>query len=260
MRYPRLLWGILSISAQRELAYRTNLVFQALLTAFGLAAGVAALGMVYTRTQALAGWRIEEATVLLGTYGVVSGLMEAFVNPNLAFFATKVRGGELDDVLLQPVPSVLLASLGTCQPWALAQVVLYGGVVALGVSGLEGGVASGNLFGYLLLLLSGVVLGWASRVLLASVAFWAPQLDTEVMYGALWQLGRYPVGVYHPVVRWMLTYVFPVAFVSTIPARALTRGADAPVVLGGALAALGAIWLVGTVWNAGVRRYTSATS
>ncbi len=47
MRYPRLLWGILSISAQRELAYRTNLVFQALLTAFGLAAGLAALGMVY---------------------------------------------------------------------------------------------------------------------------------------------------------------------------------------------------------------------
>ncbi len=124
MRLLKLLLGIVAISIQRELAHRANLLFETLLALFGAAAGLLALRIVYTQAEVLAGWRIEEAIVLLGMYQLVSGLLATFVEPNLAWFAGKVTSGELDDLLLKPVPSLLMASLGGCQPWALLQVML----------------------------------------------------------------------------------------------------------------------------------------
>lgn len=261
MRMMRLFGAIFSISLKRELTFRVNMIFEALITTIGTAAGLAALGIVYTRTETLAGWNMAEAIVLLGTYGVVSGLMDVFVTPNLAFFATKVREGAFDDTLLLPAPSVLLASLGTCRPWALAQVVVNAGVVVLGIVGLTSGVTPGGLMGYLILLIVALVLAWGTRVLLATLAFLAPSLETEVMYGALQEFGRYPVGIYQQPLRFALTYMLPVAFIATIPAQALTRRSN-PLLLSciGLALALGVIVVVQIVWQAGLRRYTSATS
>ena len=81
-----------------------------------------------------------------------------------------------------------------------------------------------------------------------------------MFFSGLWHLGRYPVDVYTPFIRGALTYVIPVAFVSTFPALALTRGADTSVIAGGLAAAIASVAVVIAVWSAGIRRYRSATS
>jgi ABC-2 type transport system permease protein len=256
----RLLWAFISVAAQRELAQRANFTFVAAQTALTSAAGILALGAVFTQTSSLAGWTLAESIVLLGLFQVMSGLLEAFVEPNLAWFAEKVTGGELDDLLLRPAPALLLASLGSCQPWALAQVAIGLAVTGIGLAPLAASVTPGGILAALLLLAAGAAVTWASRVLLASLAFWAPGVEPTVLYHAFWQLGRYPMGVYHPAVRRLLTTLVPVAFITTIPAAALTRGASAPTVAAGVAAAAGAVLLARGVWRLGLRRYTSATS
>jgi ABC-2 type transport system permease protein len=168
--------------------------------------------------------------------------------------------GELDDLLLRPVPSLYLASLGTCRPWAFSEVVLGMAIVAIGAMQIGGSLTAAGALAALMLLAAGAVLAWASRVLLACLAFWAPGFELEVLYSAVWQLGRYPVNIYHPAIRWLLTYVVPMAFIAAVPARALTRGADPMLLIGGLAAAGAAAWVAQRAWQAGLRRYTSATS
>ena len=260
-RLLRLEVGIVSISVQRELAHRTELLFQTLMTAAGIAGAVGALAVVYAHVEQLAGWRFGEAIVLLGVYQVLSGLLHAFVEPNLAWFAEdKVKGGHLDDVLLRPVPSIFAVSFGSCRPLALADALLGAGIVAGGVLALGADVTLAGALAAGLLVLVGAAVAWALRLLLACLAFWAPSLELSVLYFGVWQLGRYPVDVYAPWVRALLTYVVPVAFVSTFPARALTGGAEPTMLLGGLGAAAGSVTVVCLVWRAGLRRYTSATS
>jgi ABC-2 type transport system permease protein len=261
MRLFKLLRGIFMIALQRELAYRANLIFEAVQVFVGTAAGLLALLAVFSHTKSLAGWTLAETIVLLGAFQIITGLLQTFVLPNLSWFAaSKVMSGELDDLLLRPVSSLFMASLGTCQPWALSGVALGMVIIAIGAAqaGVLPTVASASAA--LLLLAVGAVLAWSSRVLLACLAFWAPGFEPDVLYSAVWQLGRYPVNIYHPAIRWLLTYVVPVAFIAAVPARTLTRGAN-PLLLVGGLAAAGAsVWMAQSVWQAGLRRYTSATS
>ena len=262
-RLLRLVGGAASVSLQQELAHRTDLAVRTAMAALGVAGTAGALAAVYAHVERLAGWRFGEAIVLLGTFMVVNGLLQAFVEPNLVWFADRVRNGALDDVLLKPAPSIFMASLATCQPWALSDAALGAALAAAGLRALGADAApvtAANVFACLLLVLVGAVIAWASRLLLASVAFWAPGLELSVLYSGVWQLGRYPVDVYGPRLRALLTYVVPVAYVSTFPARALTRGADPLALLGGLTAAAGAVWLAAAVWQGGLRRYTSATS
>jgi ABC-2 type transport system permease protein len=256
----RLFWATFAVAAQRELAQRANLVFVAFQTLLTSAAGVFAVWVVFAQTPTLAGWRREEVIVLLGLFQVMSGLLEAFVEPNLAWFVQKVIEGELDDILVKPVPSLLLASLGTCQPWALVQAVIGCVVVAAGLTPLAAFVTPDGILAALLLLAAGMLIAWALRVLLACAAFWAPGFDPTVLFFAVWQLGRYPVGVYHPVVQRLLTWVVPVALITTAPARVLTGGWSTDAVVTGLIAAVVGALLACLVWRQGLRRYTSATS
>ncbi|MEN9933792.1 MAG: hypothetical protein RLZZ387_371 [Chloroflexota bacterium] len=259
-RALRLIWATVAVAMQRELAQRANLAFVAAQTLLTSAAGLLAVGVVFTQTETLAGWRLEEVIVLLGLFQVMSGLLEAFIEPNLSWFVSKVISGELDDLLLKPVPSLLMVSMGSCQPWALVQVVVGLAVVAAGLAPLAESVTASGVLSALLVLAAGAVVTWASRVVLASLAFWAPGMDPTVLYHAFWQLGRYPLSVYHPAVQRLLTWVVPVAFITSVPAAALTRGGSPALVLGSIVAAAGAALVALWVWRRGLRRYTSATS
>jgi ABC-2 type transport system permease protein len=260
MKLLRLFGASFSLSLRREITFRANLVFQLALTVLNIASGFVVLSAVYTQTQALGGWGLGQAIALLGTFQVVSGIFTTCVEPNLSWFAGQVRDGKLDSILVQPVSSLFLISLGRCEPLALSQVAMGLLVVGLGLH--DGGTLPSwwGVLGWLVLIGVGLVIAWASRVLIASVSLWVPSIELDVLYSALWQFGRYPVEVYRQPLRFFLTYVLPFAFLATFPARALTGRTSLLLPLLGIAAACMAIVMVQLVWKAGLHRYTSATS
>lgn len=260
MRLVRLIGGIFAVSTQRALAHRTNFLFAVLMSLIQIGSGVAVLAVIFSQTETLAGWGPAQSLVLLGAFQLISGLLLTFVEPNLDFFAQRVTRGELDDALLLPLPSLFTASLGRCRPLALPPALIGLLLMATGIARSGAEISLGNLTAGLLLLMAGLVIGWAARVLLAAIAFWAPGFEATVLYFAFWQLGRYPIQIYPRAIQQLLTFVIPVAFVSTFPAQRLTGGGPQGLPWLGAAAAAVAVAVACGVWRAGLRRYTGATS
>lgn len=260
MKLLRLFVASFSLSLRREMAFRANLVFQLVLTALNVASGFMVLSIVYTQAQTLGGWSLGEAVVLLGTFQVVSGIFTTCIEPNLSWFAGQVKNGKLDSVLIQPVSSLFMISLGRCEPLALSQVALGLVVVSLGLHDAGTLPPWWGVLGWLVLIGVGLVIAWASRVLIACVSLWVPSTELDVLYSALWQFGRYPVEIYRQPLRFFLTYVLPFAFLATFPTAALTGRSGLLLPLLGVAAGCVAVVLVQLVWRAGLRRYTSATS
>ncbi|MGW6201083.1 ABC transporter permease [Kribbella sp. NPDC055110] len=261
MKLLRLLAAGFSMSLRRSVAFRVNLVFDVLLAFTGLGTAIAAVLIVFTRADTLAGWSKAEFLVLIGTYQLITGLRTTFIDPNLSWFPeTGIREGKLDGYLLQPAPSLFLSSLSLSSPLQLIQVVLGVGVLTWGIGVADRSPGVGGVLTWLVLVVAGIVVTWALSVLLACLAFWAPKLQLDVFYHSAWQLGRYPTDVFARPLRILLTYVFPMALIASIPSTALLRGAQLGVLLAGVLAAAGSAALAALAWRAGLRRYTGATS
>lgn len=248
-------------SAQASLTFRINLIFDLGLSVIGLAASLATVLIVYDRTDSLAGWSEGEAYVLIGTFQLITSLKHAFIDPNLSWFPENgIRKGRLDTFLLQPAPTLFLASLARSAPLALLQFVLGVGVVAFGLNR-HGALPSPVAFlAWILALVVGLAVTWSLGVLLACLAFWAPRLQLDVFYGSAWELARYPIDIYRRPLRLLLSYVFPLALVATVPTSTLLDGPQpallAATVAGSAVACLLAVGC----WRLGLGRYTGATS
>jgi ABC-2 type transport system permease protein len=255
------LFGVLfSLSLRRSVTFRADLFFEFAATLVGTSSAIAALSVVYTRTDSLAGWSSGQALTLLGTFQIISGLRSAFVEPNVGWLGDQVKDGRFDALLLQPAPAIFLATVGTAAPLALIQVVLGGGVVAFGIVSATTGFTIAGLLAWFAILIAATAIMWATRAIFAAIVFWAFGLSLDVVYDALWQFGRYPVQIYRPPLQLIFTYVFPVAIISTVPVDALTGGGQLRAVSVATATATACCFIAGLVWRAGLRRYTSATS
>jgi len=259
-RYLRLYAAIVSLSLRRSFAFRANLVAETLVSVINVAASLAILRSVFWIADSLHGWSDGEATVLLGLYLIASGLLGACIEPNLRWFRDQILQGQLDDILVRPASSAFLASLGTCSPFPLSQALAGIAVLALGLRALDATPSPPNAVLAGMLFATGCLSIWAIRLILASLAFWAPSAQPDVGFRALWEFGRYPVSVYARPVRLALTCVVPVALVATIPTQILAgrlgwTGIGIAILVCGVMVAAAR-----RVWLAGLRRYTSATS
>lgn len=203
--------------------------------------------------EALAeGWRLRDR--LYDPAGI------DLVDPHLVLFRSQVKDGTFDHLLLQPAPAIFLASLGASAPLALAQVVLGAGVVAYGVHLAEYTFTVPSVIAWLVLLITATAIMWSTRVLISAVAFWAVGFGLDMLYDALWQFARYPTHLYPRVLQIMITYVFPITFIATVPVDVLIRGGRLAQIPAALAAAITTCALAALVWRRGLRRYTSATS
>src|SRR5690606_12623768 len=117
----------------------------------------------------------------------------------------------------------------------------------------------------LLLFVMGAVLIYAGLyTLLSAVSFYsdAPTGIVPLMYN-IQNYGRYPVNIYNKLIRFMLTWLLPFAFVGVIPASYflekkmddLSQLALLTPVMGIIVFSLGLAF-----WNHGVKRYRGAGS
>jgi ABC-2 type transport system permease protein len=249
-------------SAQNEAAYRVNLVVNVLLAVVGVGASLGGVLVLYSHTDTIRGWTLTETLALLGVFAVMNGLVNSFIGPNLDGFAEQVRLGTLDFTLLKPASSQFLVSFRQCNLWGLTDVALGLGVIGYALlSGFGRGVGPLELAAFAVTAASGTAIVYALWLSFGVVAFWTVKIDNmTTILRAFFSMGRFPVDMYPTWLGRLLTYVLPVAFVTTVPVQALS-GRAAPLTLGASvLVAPAALWLSARLWRFGLSRYTSASS
>jgi viologen exporter family transport system permease protein len=260
-RHVRLWRRFFAQAVVRETHYRAHFVTTLIVGIVQLGLGIIPILLLYGYTKQVRGWSQPDVIALVGMFQIVTGVIAAFVAPNLNRMTTYITNGELDGVLLRPVSSQFYLTLRWIDVAELGNVV--SGVVML-VLGVVFSGASPNA----LEIIQATVLAACGLVLLASawcalsfLAFWLQSVTAiGYIYLNLVESGRYPL-VFFPIgVRAFLTFAFPVAFASTFPAQALRGDLGWLPVAGGVVLAVVAVTLVRALWGFGLRSYSSASS
>jgi viologen exporter family transport system permease protein len=261
MRYLRLFLVFFRIGVLGEISYRSNFFLHLLESVMELGTALAGLAVVFSHTATLGGWRPDEIVALVGVYFLVSGSIRVVIQPSMERLIEAVHEGTLDFTLTKPEDAQLLVSIQRVEIWNITDIVLGFGVLAVALVRLGRSVGGAEAAGFVAALVAGGIIVYSFWLMLATLAFWFVRVENMLeIFSSMYEAGRWPVGFYPRWLRFILTFLIPVAFATTVPAQALA-GRLSGTTLAGAYALAAALAVLSRVfWSVGVRRYSSASS
>ncbi len=81
-----------------------------------------------------------------------------------------------------------------------------------------------------------------------------------VVFLAMWEAGRWPVGIYPDWLRYGMTFLVPVAFATTVPAEALAGRLTLESLAGALGLAIVFVAVSRWFWTIGIRQYSGASA
>src|SRR5579864_4829709 len=259
MRYARLLAIQLRASLLVAMQYRADFLLDGFVGAFWLATAVVPLYVVFQVRTSIAGWSFGEALLVLGWFTFLEGVLEGAISPSLVSVVEHIRKGTLDFVLIKPADAQFLVSTARLQPWrginVLTALLLFGwGFRRLGRSPSLGSVAMAALT-----TTSAIAVLYSLWILTVSAAFYVVRVDNLThLFSAIFDAARWPVSVFRGLVRFVFTFVIPLALMTTYPAQALLGTLAPSTLLGALVGAAVALGVSCVVWMASIAKYTSA--
>jgi ABC-2 type transport system permease protein len=261
MRYVKLLSIFYKYSLQSELEYRVKFLTNVFMSVFWLLSAIVSVAVFFSHTDKIGGWSWPEVLMVVALFTFFSGVMEAFLRPNVGAVLDQIRDGTFDFVLIKPVNVQFIASLRSIVFWQLIDIVIGLGLVVYALSQLHIIPTLAQIAAFALMLLSATAIVYSLWLMMVSLAFWFVRLDnfTELFYG-FYQAGRYPVTIYRGIVRAFLTFIVPIAFVTTFPASALLGRLDQTTAAIGVGFAILFFLAASRFWRYALRYYSSASS
>ena len=265
LRYLRLYIAFWRNGLRQAVEFRANFWANVMTNLSWVFSLVVFLTIIFRNTHAVAGWTEPQMFILFGTYSLVRGLSDTVFYGNLSQMPLYIRQGTMDFILTKPVNSQFYASFRYIHLEELGQTVSGLMVVLYGVSQYHHAFSALAIFTYALLILCGMALFYALNMLLMTFAFWFVRLDNLiVLANTVFGVARNPIdiwAVFGSMPRFFLTYILPLAFLASMPVRALFSTVPLGQTL---LAALGltAFFLAASVlfWRRATRSYSSASS
>jgi len=261
MNTLRLLYIYFRVNLASETAYRVNFFVQLFQSLLELATSLAGLAVIFSYTDSLGGWGVDEMLALVGVYFLIGGLISLVIQPGMSALIDSVRDGTLDFTLTKPEDSQLLVSIQRVAIFSLIDLLLGLGVLITALIRLGAKIGGGQAAAFAGTLLAGGIIVYSFWLILASLSFWFVRVENLLeIFRSMYEAGRWPVSLYPGWLRFGLTFIVPVAFATTIPAQALTGRLNAWTVLGAAGLAVLLFIVARVVWRLGLRRYSGASA
>ncbi len=261
MNTLRLLFVYFRVSVLNETAYRVNFFVQLFQSLLELGTALAGLGVVFSYTNALGGWRPDEMLALVGVYFLIGGLISLVIQPGMSGLIDSVRDGTLDFTLTKPEDAQLLVSIQRVAFFSLIDLLMGLGVLIAALVRLGEKIGAWQAVAFVGVLLAGGVIVYSFWLFLASLSFWFVRVENLLeIFRSMYEAGRWPISLYPGWLRFGLTFIVPVAFATTIPAEALSGRLNSLTLLEAFGLAAVTFLLARIFWKLGLKRYSGASA
>jgi len=257
----RLFTEYLSQYFKSRLAYRanflselvSNLVFEVINLVFIL--------VVFQHVSTMKDWTRDEIIFIYGFFLVPYAVFSMFFS-FWDFNEKYIIRGEMDRILTRPINNLAQVCLESIAPDRIFGVIT--GLIIMGYAAFQLGLSFAwyDVPLFILLVISSSLIYAGVYTGIAAVSFFSDsRTGIAPMIWNIQNYGRYPVDVYNKVIRILLTWILPFAFVGVYPAAYFLRKevyygyAMLTPVMGIVFFCIGLF-----VWKLGVRKYSGAGS
>lgn len=260
----REIYGImLRNSLIREMSFKLNFLLWMVVEVLWFAGQLVFIQVVFSYAGNIGDWTKWEVVLLIGTHQLIGQLFQAFFYMNLANLPELVRTGRMDFMLLLPIDTQFMVSLKQFGMDNVVNALVGAAFVSFALWKLAIIPTLAQIVLYLVAISCGILIHYSIMLIFSTASFWMVR-SQGLIYGyySLFNIGRYPDTIYRGLFKLVFSWFIPVIIVANIPARLLIHAAENPWP---SLLQLGAatLFMVGAtrlLWNAALRRYSSASS
>lgn len=264
LRPLKLMLVFLRVSIQNMAAYRVEMAMRAVVSIMHLASELIGVWIIFNNTTVVRGWQWQHMLVLVGVYRMVAGGIRICIVPNMRKLLEDIRDGSLDFLLMRPVNAQFLASIREVVPYRVIDVLLGAAVAIYGCLDLTSRIPAREAMLFVAMVSAGFLIVYAVWLMLGTLCFWFVRVQNiEMVFWNVFEAGRFPIMIYREWVQWTLTFLVPLAFITTFPAGALLGDADkmpAGAPLWAFLIAAVLLFISNRFWRYGLRRYSGASA
>ncbi|WP_243388095.1 ABC transporter permease [Bacillus kexueae] len=259
MFYASMFFQYMGQYLKTRMQYRTDMVVELISDMMFQAANLIFILVVFGHTSMLSGWNRDEIIFIYGFFLVPFALFASFFNI-WDFNERYIVKGEMDRILTRPIHSLFQVVLERMELESLFGAIT--GFIIMGYAAIQLQLTFHwyDLFIFILFVLGGTLVYAGIFVSIASIGFWSDARTSimPMMYN-IGNYGRYPVNIYNRIIRYILTWILPFAFVGVYPSAYFLNKEEwygyafiTPV--------MGMIFFSLSIllWNAGVKRYRGA--
>jgi len=258
----RIMLTLLRCRVSRQMMYRLSFwtAFWVDLTYFLIQ--LLTFAAIFRQIETIGDWTLPHMAIFLGTFTMLDALYMCTYFFGVLAIPEKIRTGALDLYLTRPVSALFLLSVESMDFGSILLTVPGLMMVGWGVRELGLHVTVGLVAGYAALFVGMFLLMYCVMVVLRVAAFWLVRINAfNELENALVEFSfRVPGVVYQGVWKLLLYVLLPYGLMATIPTQFLTGGMHLQhwLLVSGVL---GGFWIGMTLlWQAGLRRYGSASS
>ncbi|MCC6334574.1 MAG: ABC-2 family transporter protein [Myxococcales bacterium] len=260
-RYLRLLGLQLRTSGLLAAQYRWDFLIDGVISVFWAATAVVPLFVVYGEATrpGIPGWNFGEALVVTGWFILLQGILDGAINPGLQAVVEHIRKGTLDFVLLKPADAQFLVSTARFHVWRVFSLLNAGVILGLAFHRVGRPPSLLGVAMALVLLVAATLLLYSLWILIVSAAFFVVKVDNlTYLFSSIFDAARWPSAVFRGALRFVFTFVIPLAVMTTFPAEALLGRLEPQTLAGAVLGACAFAGLARLVWLKSIGHYTSA--
>ena len=245
----------------RELMFKANFILWVIVDLCWFGLNLAFVQFLYLQVNVIAGWSKWEMILLVTTNMLVQQIFQMLLMTNLNKLPELIRTGRLDFFLAQPASAQFLISTRLFELGSVVNVVVVGIVCVIAIAQLNWSFSLAGLVVYPLLILLGVLIHYSVLLMLMSLAFWMTRAQGFInAYYSAFQIARLPRQAFHGPTRVFFTWGLPLLLIANVPASTLLHGWNLTDMAGMAGITTILVALSTTVFQAGLRRYGSASS
>lgn len=242
-----------------RLTYRVDTVVEIISDLLLQAVNLIFILVVFGHTNLLGGWSREEIIFIYGFFLVPYAIFTSFFNI-WDFNERYIVKGEMDRVLTRPIHSLFQIVLERMELESLFGMIT--GLVIMFYAGSQLGLTISwyDPIVFIVLVIGGSLIYASIFTMIASISFWSDsRTDIMPMMYNIGNYGRYPVNIYNRIIRFVLTWILPFAFVGVYPS-AYFLGREDWYLYAFLTPVVGIVFFILSifVWNVGVTKYRGA--
>ena len=245
----------------KRFSYRANFWWRMSLTTAESLTILLAINIIFGHVGSIAGWTYHEMLVLIGTFMIADTFAWFTYKGGIHVFDELISKGTLDWLLVKPVDAQFLAATHRIDIDDAGRTLVGVGLLIYGLQFTPLRETLMMLPAYILLILCGQAVLYSVMIIVKTISFksihgWA----TNAVSFRFQELARYPTDIYTGMLHTLYTFILPLAFIATVPAKALTGKLTFSLVLGALSVAIISLSISRLIWKKALKGYSSAGS